>query len=463
MELMTKKGSIGNSIEDRLVIDLSEIIERKHHELLTVTNSGLVTLFWQIGKVLNECIDKNKSIKYGNSVIDAISTQLITKYGSYFAKKNLKKLGQFAEQFPDFSSIKQFALLVSWEQILPLLQLEDLEAKLFYIRLTVEQGLSVKDLRKQISANSFYQTKTLKGSKDNSAVLTQSLNAEKFLYILQQSLIHTSRINPLIQNVFEEPLLPSFRQLLEPLEVTPALPIEKSTKILCSEEELFGVILQHIEKFRYQHISWLNTNLNLSLWEIGKRINQKVLLNNNDSTNQELIIHNVSTQLEKKYGKNFSKKQLYEMEKFAEKFTDKNIASYIAYLVRWNYILSLLPLQKIEAILFYTKLTATQGLSIDALQKQIDKNAYEQTSGAKEIEQSTIAALQNPTIKTSIEKKGNATIKATTVLIRDNNINSNLAVKNIFKNLHMPLLVLEPTKFLDKNMGRNKTQTLKKA
>lgn len=84
---MTKKESTGNSIEDRLVIDLSEIIERKHQELLTVTNSGLVTLFWQIGKALNECLDKNKSIKYGNSVIHAISTQLITKYGSYFDKK----------------------------------------------------------------------------------------------------------------------------------------------------------------------------------------------------------------------------------------------------------------------------------------------------------------------------------------------------------------------------------------
>jgi len=146
------------------------------------------------------------------------------------------------------------------------------------------------------------------------------------------------------------------------------------------------------------------------------------------------------------------------MSEFAEQFSDSIIAARISYLVRWEHILALLSLHDIEAKLFYARLTAAQGLSIAGLRKQIAKNAYKQASGAKELEQNMIALIQNPIIKTSIEKKENATVSITSHYINfGDDIDSSLAVPNIFENPYLPLLALVLTKPSGKNIISHKT------
>ncbi|HEV8284287.1 MAG TPA: DUF1016 N-terminal domain-containing protein [Chitinophagaceae bacterium] len=438
----TKTENRETSTGDRLAVDLSEIIEKKHREFLRAINSGLVTLFWEIGKGLNQYVCKNKRPEYDKSVIRTISTQLVANYGPWFTEKNLKKMGQFADQFPEFSSVAQISPLVSWEHILLLIQIKDLELKLFYFKLTVEQGLTVNRLRKRMSANLFKQLKAFKAGKDRIGVLTESLKTGKFLQLLQPGLQQTSRNNPVIKNVFKEPLLSSFRKLMEPSKKKSTMLVEKNKKIPAIEKELFGVLSQHIEKYRCRKNRWLNANLNLSFWEIGKRINQEILLTN-ESIHRESIIRNVSLQLEKKYSQIFSKKQLHEMAEFAEQFNDLNIALRIAYLVSWEHILALLSLREIEAKLFYARLTATQGLNIAGLRKQIAKHIYEQTRRAREREQATMVALQN-SLKTSIKKTKGSTVTIDTIFIDD--INNNLVITNIFKNPYLPLLLLSAKK-----------------
>lgn len=447
--MKTKTENIVISTSDRLAIDLSEIIEKKHRDVLKVMSSSLVILFWQIGKEINQYLGKNKGPEYGKPVIRTISIQLVANYGLYFTENNLKRMGQFADQFPDFSGVARIAPFVNWEHISLLSQIKDLEAKLFYIRLTIEQGLSVNDLRKQMSANLFKPPNAFKSDKDRYAAQTQrsgrnKISAGKFLQIFQLRPEQKNCNNPPIKNVFKEPLLSFFRPLMEPSKRPAKRLIVKSKKKLGSKEELFGVLSQHFEKYKNLQNRWLNANLNLFFWEIGKRINQEILLNNKESIYQESIIGNASKQLQKKYSQNFSANQLYKMAKFAEQFTDLKIASRIAYLISWKHILTLLPLQEIEAKFFYARLTATQGLSVTGLRKQIAKKVYKQTRGAKELEQSTMAALQNPIKKISIEKKKNNTFIGTTIFV---DIEDSLVVPNIFKNPYLPLLVLSQQRF----------------
>lgn len=455
----------GISTECRLSIDLSEMIDKKNWELLRVTNSGLVTLFWEIGKALNQYLGKNKRVEYENSLIRIISTQLVANYGPYFTEKNVKKMGQFADQFPDLSSVVLIGPIISWEHILLLLQVKDLEAKLFYIRLTVEQGLSVNGLRKLMSANLYEQPKANKTSKPRRDVLRQhpgrtKISTQKFLQILQTGLQQQSRNNAVIKNVFKEPLLSSFRPLMEPSKGH-ALLIKKNTKKPGIEEELFAVLSEPIVNFQKSQNRWLDANLNLFFWEIGKRINHEILLNNNEIIDRKSIICDASIELKKKYPQNFSEKQLSQMASFAEEIADRGIASRIINLVRWEHILVLLSLKEIKAWLFYARLTAAEGLSIAGLRKQIAQNTYEQTIGAKKRGQNTITELQIPKMKTIVEEReGNNVVSITTIyrdISGDIDINTTPAVPNIFKNPYLPLLALVPAKPSGKNMVSHKT------
>lgn len=451
--IRNKEISTGNP----LFVDLSKIIEKKHWDLLRVTNSELITLFWKLGKELNQFLGKNIGTKYGKSVIHTMSTQLDASYGSYFTERNLKKMKQFAHQFPDFSSILQIIPFVSWEQILLLLRIKNLEANLLYTRFTTAQEIIVNYLRKQTPANLYKHPKALKVRKDKSTIRIRNsdsarINNQKLLQIFQSGLEHAINNNSAIKNVFKEPLLSFFRPLMDTSK-KPVMAIKKNKDAHSIEEKLIEVLSQHIEKYRCRQNRWLNAQLNLSFWEIGKRINQEFLLNN-ESLYRKSVIHNVSVQLRKIYSKNFREKELDEMAKFAEEVADLSIALRITYLVSWEYILALLPLREIEEKLFYVRLTATQGLSIVGLQNQIARKAYEQTSGAKEREQTTIAALQNPINMTSKKKKGNNTFIETTTFI---DIEDSLGITNIFKNPYLPLLTTTPTKISDKKIIGRKT------
>jgi predicted nuclease of restriction endonuclease-like (RecB) superfamily len=430
-----KKDNSEISIEDRLHVELSGIIKNKHGNLVRVANAELVALFWQIGKELNECLDKTKQTKDSKLVIRSISSALVENYGHLLNEKKIKEMGLFANLFPDLSAVKQFVHFVSWEHILVLLKIKDWDARQFYLRLKMELGLSVKDLRRQISSGLYERQQSDKTPKlkDGYRAERTPKNDAGLLQIPKPDFEMVTKNDLVLTNVFKEPLLSSFRMLTEPAKGLPKQLVVKNKKPSGIEEELFEAITQHIKEYRHRQNNWLKNHLNLLFWEIGKRINQEIL-QNGGSISRESMIQNISVSLEKKFGKNFTGKQLNAMTSFAEQFTDLGLTLRMAYPVSWEHILTLLSLQEVEAKLFYARLTAIKGLSAAGLQKQIAKKTYEQTPGAKELEQTTLLALQNPTTQTTTKKKGNSVVSITTIDYEFDDVNNISPVINIFKN-----------------------------
>ncbi len=318
----TIKISTGNL----LASDLSEIIRNKHNSLKRVANAELVTLFWQIGIELNDCLEKRKISTERKPTIRSISTRLVAQYGSFFTEKNLKKMRSFASLFSELSTIRQFVYLVSWEHILLLLQIKDWKARQFYLKLKIEQGLSVKDLQKQISGGVYYQKIAVKARKTKAAprVDGNPKNSTSILQIPQLSFELMTLNDMAIQNVFKETVLSSYRTLTEPSKELPKHLIVKSKKPIDLEEMVLEEISQHIEKYSHEQNKWLNANMNLLFWEIGKKFNKEILVNNGDNRRKS-IISNASKQLVKEYGKSFTVNQLRAMGRFAARFPDVGI------------------------------------------------------------------------------------------------------------------------------------------
>lgn len=142
----------------KLFLDLSKLIEQSRQKVAMQANSTLTILFWQIGKRINDDILQNRRAEYGKQIVPTLSGQLENAYGRNFAEKNVRRMMQFAEFFPDLEIVVTLSRQLTWSHFLVLIPLKSTEAKQFYAQLAISETLGVRELRKQISNKAFERT-----------------------------------------------------------------------------------------------------------------------------------------------------------------------------------------------------------------------------------------------------------------------------------------------------------------
>ncbi len=419
--------NIKNYANDDLFNDLSEMVMQKKWELLNATNYKKIVLFRRIGVDYNQCINQYRTKQIGKLLPENVSLCLVSSYGPYFQEKSLKKMGNFVDKFTDITIFADISA-ISWNHILLLLNVKNQDALLFYIKLTIEKGLNVKSLRKEISTKTF--ERHMSSTHNFNKNFSSGEKSKNFvpIWAIAQNLRNYS----IIDNFFDDSLLPIFRCLTEPNVLGVSDKLEKNLSKV--EKQLFDTISQRIKEFQSWYNRRLNADLNKFFWEVGSKI-KEITKSNSEDGELKINIKNLATKLEKAYGKTFNERGLNQMLRCAEQFPELAIFTRVAYLVSWEHIMFLLPLQGLEAKLFYARLSADQGMDPDDLQKEVIKNTYEETSGAKEQEQQALDLMRNPIIKKSIKREGNNTFKGTTRSINfGDDMENSYAVTNIFKN-----------------------------
>jgi len=147
-----------NISEPSLFVEISALIEQARAVAVSQANYVLTLLFWKIGKRVNEAVLQNRRADYGKQIVVTLARQLMEKYGRNFEEKNLRRMLQFAEQFPDEEIVGPLARQLSWSHFLILLPLQSQEAKLFYAQKVIEGRLGKRDLRNLISRKAFERT-----------------------------------------------------------------------------------------------------------------------------------------------------------------------------------------------------------------------------------------------------------------------------------------------------------------
>ena len=77
-------------------------------------NAALVMLHWQIGHRVHRDILHEKRAGYGNEIVSTLSRQLSAEFGRGFAEKNLRRMLQFAEEFPDEKIVATLSRELGW-------------------------------------------------------------------------------------------------------------------------------------------------------------------------------------------------------------------------------------------------------------------------------------------------------------------------------------------------------------
>ena len=141
--------------EDILFSNVAQIIEKRKINLISVANSQIVLMFWEIGNYINSAILGMDRAEYGKQIVKTLSTQLQQKYGNEYYERNVRWMMQFATQFPDFEIVSTAWTQLSWSHIIELLPLKTTEEKLYYAEEVNKGFLGVRDLRHLIARKAF--------------------------------------------------------------------------------------------------------------------------------------------------------------------------------------------------------------------------------------------------------------------------------------------------------------------
>jgi predicted nuclease of restriction endonuclease-like (RecB) superfamily len=167
---------------DDLLNDLARLIEKSQNQVAVVVNSAVTMLFWQVGKRINEHILQNKRAEYGKEVVSTISIQLKVAYGRNFEEKNLRRMMQFAEVFPEIEIVVTLSRQLSWSHFIVLIPLKKEEVRLFYAQQSSSEGWSVRSLRESISRKEYERTSIANSQISGSSIIP--FNTFKDPYIL---------------------------------------------------------------------------------------------------------------------------------------------------------------------------------------------------------------------------------------------------------------------------------------
>ena len=140
---------------DELFANVSAIIENRKGRAVASVNSETTLMFWEVGHYVSSILLGNERAVYGKRIVATLSQQLQDSYGKTFGIDNLRRMMRFAQNMPDKQIVATLSQQLSWSHIVELVRLEKPEARLFYAEDVANRGLSVKELRQQISRKAF--------------------------------------------------------------------------------------------------------------------------------------------------------------------------------------------------------------------------------------------------------------------------------------------------------------------
>ncbi len=130
------------------------ICERRARALQTV-NQELVSLYWEVGKVLH---GKTQSDGWGKKTIDELAAYLKQSQPGLrgFTRPNLYRMRQFFEVYPNFEIVSALPRQLSWTHHITIIsQCKTPEERGFYLKMTAKEKWSSRELERQLKGALF--------------------------------------------------------------------------------------------------------------------------------------------------------------------------------------------------------------------------------------------------------------------------------------------------------------------
>ena len=135
--------------------ELRELIANSRQRLAATVNAELSQLYWRIGQRLSREVLGGERAQYGTQLMNRLGERLASEFGRGFEAKNLRRMVQFAQAFPEAEIVASLMRQLSWTHFLQLLPLKSEPARHFYARRCVAERWSVRELHHQIERKAY--------------------------------------------------------------------------------------------------------------------------------------------------------------------------------------------------------------------------------------------------------------------------------------------------------------------
>lgn len=156
---MTKKVPSTNlQASTQVVHDIRHLIKEARSLVAVTVNAALTTLYWQIGKRINEEILKGERAEYGALILPTLSAKLVLDYGDGFSAKNLRHMIRFATVYPDEEIVSALRRQLTWTHLRAVIYLEDPLKRDFYAEMCRIEKWSTRTLQNRIDSMLYERT-----------------------------------------------------------------------------------------------------------------------------------------------------------------------------------------------------------------------------------------------------------------------------------------------------------------
>jgi predicted nuclease of restriction endonuclease-like (RecB) superfamily len=122
------------------------LIKTAQNRVIATTNQELIQLYWSIGQYIS---DRLKTSEWGQKTIAQLATFIQTQEPGIkgFEKRNLERMRQFYETYPDFPIASALLTQLSWTHHYILIsRCKTQEERLFYLQLAATERYSTREL-----------------------------------------------------------------------------------------------------------------------------------------------------------------------------------------------------------------------------------------------------------------------------------------------------------------------------
>jgi predicted nuclease of restriction endonuclease-like (RecB) superfamily len=181
-------------------------------------NAALALTYWKVGDRIRRNILHEQRAEYGEQIVPALARQLEVEFGRSFGEKNLRRMVQFAEVYPDQQIVVSLIRQLTWTHFIALIPLKEAVQRDFYAEMCRLERWSVRMLRGRIDSMLYERTAL---SKQPAELVEKELKA----------LREEDRLTPDL--VFRDPYVLDFLGLRDTY----------------SEKDLENALLREIESF----------------------------------------------------------------------------------------------------------------------------------------------------------------------------------------------------------------------
>ena len=137
---MNYYNEIKNKLVDNEIYSKVKDYSKEKHRVIT---------YYETGKLLSEA-----GSAYGENIIEKYASQLVVEVGKKYNYRTLYRMRKFYQVFND-EKLTTLLSKLTWSHYLLVLSIENIYEIEYYIKVTIEQNLSVRDLESKIKSKEY--------------------------------------------------------------------------------------------------------------------------------------------------------------------------------------------------------------------------------------------------------------------------------------------------------------------